>query len=257
MIWADIFSNYLVFLMVFLRMAGMILFNPIFGRRQVPAMLRMGLAFFLASLLSANLSGAETGITTYLDFVLAGMKELLVGFVAGYILQMFLAVVLVAGEIIDLQMGFGMAKFYDPQSNVSMPITGSFFNVIFTLVFFLTNAHLTFIRLVAETFAIIPPGFGPLNPRIGPFLVQLLALVFVLATKLALPLVAIELISELGVGVLMRVVPEINIFNVGLQLKAMIGLVVLILMAPLLVSFLDGMMTTMLNHLDQGLKTLS
>ena len=255
--WSDIFSNYLVFLMVFLRMTGMIIFNPIFGRRNIPAVLRVGLAFLLAILISGTMVNVDTKVISFLDFVIAGLKELLVGYTAGLILQMFLSTILIAGEIIDMQMGFGMAKFYDPQSNVSMPISGSFFNIFFILIFFLTNAHLTFLKIVADTFQVIPPGIGPLNAQIGPYLVSLLSLVFILAMKLALPLVAIEMISEIGVGILMRVVPEINIFTVGLQIKAMIGLIVLVIMAPLIVSLLDGMMTTMLNHITQGLTALS
>lgn len=250
------FEHYLVFLLVFSRMAGMILFNPLFGRRNIPAVFKMGLALILAFLITMTIP-ADTGAVILPVFIFGCLKEFFVGYAAGFVLQLFFGSILIAGEIIDMQVGFGMAKFYDPQSNVSMPVSGSFFNIFLMLVFFTTNAHLTFIKVIALSFQIIPPGMTHLGPEIGRYLIDLLGSVFVLALKLALPVTAAEMISEIGLGIVMRAVPQMNIFSVGLQLKAFIGILVLIVMAPLMINFFDGMLNDIFYHLEQGLQVIA
>lgn len=251
------FEHYLVFLLVFSRMAGMILFNPIFGRRNIPAVIKMGLALMLAFLVTMAIPRTEVGAAVLPVFIFGCLKEFFVGYAAGFVLQLFFSGILIAGEIMDMQIGFGMAKFYDPQSNVSMPVSGSFFNIFLMLVLFTTNAHLTLIKVMALSFRIIPPGMTHLGPQIGRYLMDLMSSVFILALKLALPVTAAELISEIGLGIVMRAVPQINIFSVGLQLKAFIGILVLIVMAPLMVNFFDGMLNEIFYHLEQGLQVMA
>jgi len=257
MMWDMLFDHYIVFMAVFARMTGMIVFNPFFGRKNVPFMIKIGLAFFLSiTLLGIVPSTSTIPVNNIVIFLLVCVKELFIGFVVGFIMQMFMSILLLAGEFADLQLGVGMAKIYDPQSNISMPMVGSLFNLFYTMLFFLSNGHLTFFKIIFFSFNIVPLGAGLINPQCGQYVVLFFANILVLALKLALPVVTIEIITEISLGVLMRSVPQINVFVVGLQLKLLVGLVLLVLIFPALFGFFDSMTGTMFESIQKGLSLM-
>jgi flagellar biosynthetic protein FliR len=255
--WDVIFNRYLLFLLVLVRMTGMVVFNPVYGRRNIPANLKVGFAFVLAMIVTSSLPDAALEFDGLPMFALACFKELLVGFLASFVFQLFLSSFQMAGEIIDLQLGVGMSKVYDPQSNVSMPLTGSIYNLIFMLMFFAGNGHLTMIKIIAISFQILPAGPQLINPAAGGFIIELFGNILILAIKIALPIVALEVIVEFGMGILMRTVPQINIFVAGLQIKLLIGIIIIVLLMPSISNLIDMTITTMLNNIVYGLKALA
>ena len=255
--WDNLFDNYIVFLLLFVRMMGMIVFNPLLGRRDVPVIIKMGLSFFLALvLMGVNPNPDAIVVDHMLAFILLCVKELAIGFLVGFMMQMFFAALQAAGEFMDLQLGVGMAKVYDPYTNVSMSLTGNMLNIFYTVIFFVSNGHLTLIKVIASSLAIIPLGTLSLNPDCGQFVALFFSNILILAVKLALPIVAIEIVSELGLGILMRTVPQINVFVVGLQLKLLVGLIMIILVFPGFFDFFDSMTTTMFDSIFSGLKSM-
>ena len=255
--WDIIFERYILFLYIFARMSGMILFNPFFNRNSVPVKIRVGLSLFLSLLLTASMSAVPPDSVNLLILSLACIKELLIGFFVGFLMQMFTASILLAGDFTDLQLGVGMAKVYDPQSSISMPLSGSIYNLIWTVSFFASNGHLTFMRIMFASFDILPAGPALLNSVGYEYIVMFFSNILVLALKMALPVVAIELVTEMGMGILMRAVPQINVFMVGMQLKLLIGLALILLVLPSLFGFFDSMMNAMLQSVYNGLGQLS
>jgi flagellar biosynthesis protein FliR len=254
--WDLIFDRYIVFLLVFSRMSGMLLFNPFFGRKNVPAIIKGGLALFL-TLPACSLVTENIEVSGLLELMLLGAKELLIGFFAGFIIQLFLSAVLIGGDLADLQLGIGMAKVYDPQSNVSLPVSGSFFNLLFTLLFFIENGHLSCMKMIFYTLEVLPPGRGLFGQEAFAYVVSLFGSMLVLALKIAMPIIGVEILAEFGLGVLMRTVPQINVFVVGLQLKLLIGLFLFVLIVPILTSLFDTMTGTMFSQIEQGFKLLT
>ncbi|MCL2099418.1 MAG: flagellar biosynthetic protein FliR [Oscillospiraceae bacterium] len=242
-----VFERYDLFLMVMVRMTGFIFFNPLFGRRNVPAMVKAGVALFLSVFAVMYFPGeyAPIDISNILIFMFLMVKEFVIGYLLGLIVNMFFAIVAVGGEVMDMQMGLAMSQMYDPGSNVNMPITGSFYNFALMLLFFITNAHGTLIRILVLSFVIFPVDSLYFSPEIGIYLFRLFGNIMVLCLKFALPVIAAELITETGVGIVMRAVPQINVFVVGLQLKIFAGIGVMIVCAPAAVWFLDGVLYQM------------
>jgi flagellar biosynthetic protein FliR len=255
--WDTIFMRYEVFLMVFARVSGMILFNPVFGKRNIPSIIKVGLSFLISLIVTSTLSNVKINFAGIPDFMFACTKELLIGFAVSFIFQMFLSTVLIAGEIVDLQLGVGMSKVYDPQSNVSMPVSGSIFNLFYMLLFFAGNCHLTFIKIMALSFQILPPGPALLSFDFGNYIVLLFGNILILAVKLSLPIVAIELVVEIGLGVLMRTVPQINVFVIGLPIKLLLGLFLIILVLPNIANLFDSIMTTMFDNIEHSIKMMA
>ncbi|HBL83424.1 MAG: flagellar biosynthetic protein FliR [Clostridiales bacterium GWF2_38_85] len=255
-IFNDLQSNYILLLLVVTRISGAFLFNPFFGRKSVPAIVKIGLAILIAIGIVPTFGSSNPVIGSLIEFIFVVIKEMLVGFTIGFIIQLVMSLALIAGESIDMQLGLGMGKVYDPQSNVSMALTGTVYNILFTFLFFLSNSHLTMIRLVTKSCELFPVGTEIFNFEIGSYIVLIFGDILILALKLAIPIIAIEFLTEAGLGVLMRIVPHINVFIVGLQIKLGVGLIIVFLVLPTTSRVLDSSMTYMFARIEEGISIM-
>lgn len=265
-----IFERYDIFLFVLARMTGFVVFNPIFGRRNIPAMTRSAIAFVLAVFALLQIVQSENIMRTEqaysIDSVNIGeniiitallmLKEFAFGYLIGTVVNIFFSVISVSGSIMDAQMGLGMSQMYDPASNIQMPLVGNFYNIALMLMFFMTNSHISLIKLLILSFQISPVNSLYFNPDAGIYIMRLFGDILVLSFKLAFPIMAAELVAETGIGIIMRAVPQINVFVVGLQLKILIGIIVMVLSAPIAVWFFDGMLNQMNESVYEALLLL-
>lgn len=247
-------NSYLVFLLVSCRIAGVIFFNPIFGRRNVPAMVKVGLSLGIAMSAAYGLNSVSVIDYSAIDLTLAIIKEFAIGFAMGFIVQLFLSIFHLGGELIDLQMGISMALMYDPTTNSQISISGNLITVMYTLLFFITNSHIALLGIAVKSFDVVPLGLGAISPKIGIYMIELFGYILVYAIQLALPVIVTEIIVEVAVGILMRVVPNINVFVINLQLKLGIGLIVILTIIPILVKYLTKLNMIMLEDVGQVLK---
>ncbi|HHX71504.1 MAG TPA: flagellar biosynthetic protein FliR [Clostridiales bacterium] len=246
-------SEYTLFLLVFTRITGAILFNPFLGRKNIPSAAQMGLSLVIALVITPTLpiSGPETGLG--IAFIPILLKELFIGYMIGLTVSFLTTIALTAGEITDMQIGLGMAKIFDPQSNVSMSMTGSIYNLMVTLVFFGMDGHLTLLRLVGRSCEVFPPGRIAINPQIGLQMGLLMGTILQLTIKVAMPIIAVELLLEAGLGVLMRSVPQINVFVAGIQIRLLVGLIMLVIMLPLISGIFGNAVDVIFDRLEEGM----
>lgn len=234
-------------------MAGVIFFNPIFGRRNIPGMVKIGLTLGIAFNIFYGLSDTVVANYTAIDLLISLVREFAVGFVMGFIIQMFLSIFHLGGELIDLQMGISMALMYDPTSNSQISISGNLMTIMYTLLFFITNSHLALIAIAVKSYQAVPIGLGGVSNKIGIYIIELFGYILVYAVQLALPIIVTEILVEVAVGILMRVVPNINVFVVNLQLKLLVGIMVLLTIIPVLVHFMEKLNTVMLERMEHVL----
>jgi flagellar biosynthetic protein FliR len=251
-----IFKNYMLFLLVFARMSGMILFNPFLGKRNVPVMIKMGLALFVSLITMPLINFTSADSPTFFVFIIAVLKELFIGFTVSFIMQMFISMVFISGEIMDLQLGIGMSKIYDPQSNISMPLSGTIYNIMYILMFFSTDSHFTLIRIITRSCEVFPPGFGFISLEHINDIVFLFGDILILSLKLAIPVIAIEILAEAGLGIIMKVVPQINVFVVGLPLKLLIGLFMIVLVLPATSRLFEASADYMFDNMEKILESM-
>ncbi|MFA0815042.1 MAG: flagellar biosynthetic protein FliR [Anaerofustis sp.] len=242
--------NFTVLLLIIMRLSGCILLNPIFGRKSIPVIYRIGLVLFISYFVYKAIPMQTIQISTLPTLMIALVKEFVMGYFFGFIIQLFVSVVMIAGEVIDMQMGVSMSKVYDPQSNVSMAMSASFLNIMFMLIFFAINGHLTLIRIFIFSFGVIPLGDMTFQPELFRQMAGMLTYILIYAVKLAMPILAAELITEIGVGIIMKAVPQINVFVVNLQLKVLLGFVVMLVLAPPFASFLERIILLMYDKMD-------
>lgn len=234
-------------------MAGLIFFNPIFGRRNIPNIVKVGLSLGIAFNVYYGMTDISVVDYSGIDMFLTLIKEFAVGFSMGFVMRMFLSIFHLGGELIDLQMGIGMALMYDPTSNSQISITGNLITIMYTLLFFITNSHITLIYIAANSYKVIPIGVQPISSNIAIYFIELFGYILIYAVQLALPIIVVEIIVEVVVGILMRFVPNINVFVINLQIKLMVGITVLITIIPVLVYYMGKINMIMLENLEQVL----
>ncbi len=231
-------------------MAGVIFFNPVFGRGSIPAMVKIGLSLGIALNVVYGLTDVYVANYTTIDLLLSMTREFAVGFALGFVMQMFLAVFHIGGELMDLQLGFSMAQMYDPSTNSQVSVTGNLLTIMYVLLFFITNSHMNLFAIAAKSYSVVPIGLNGISNKIGVYMIELFGYILVYALQLALPIIVTEILVEVAVGILMRVVPNINVFVVNLQLKVLVGLVVLVTIIPVLTRFLGKINSIMLDRLE-------
>ena len=246
-----------LFLMITGRMTGMIVFNPLLGRRGVPGLVKGGLALLLSiSVYAITPSGPEMPATV-LGLALTFLMELFLGYVLGLVVNIFFYIPIMAGSVIDMQMGLSMASTYDPASGIQVTVTSTFFNLLMSLLFFAANGHHTLIRIFASSGLVVPFGAVALGETFYAGIIQIFLDCTILGVKLAMPILAAELMGQVGMGILMKVIPQINVFVINIDLKVIIGLVlVMLLLAPFSDYLLDAE-TEMLLTLQHILPLMS
>jgi flagellar biosynthetic protein FliR len=239
-------------LLLLLRVSALIFSSPIFGRRNIPVIARIGYCACIAYLFFVSVP--QTQPLDYHDdlmlYVLLCVKELLFGLVLGYVLNAFFTLTFTAGQLIDMQMGFGLVNVFDPQSNLSIPMVGNFLNIVMLLVFFAVNGHHRLIQILYLTVVRIPIGSVEFSPSLALVAVELFSQTFLLALSVALPIVVSGLMGEALMGVITRSVPQINVFMIGLPLKVVLGFVILLATLPVYVNFLPQIFEQMYIGLD-------
>ncbi|MFZ3132060.1 MAG: flagellar biosynthetic protein FliR [Desulfosporosinus sp.] len=224
--------NLSLFLLILSRWAGMIMLAPVFGARGVPGMVRLGLAASITVIVYPLISAARPTIPPeLLPYIALVIKECLVGLVIGFVIYTLTAVLQGAGQLMDFQMGFMMGAAIDPVYGVQSPMMGNFQIVLATMLLLATNSHHYLIAAMVKSYAYIP--INPSNlPSHFTFYVQLVAQVFALAIQIALPVFGALLVSDVGVGLLSRTVPQLNIFSVVFPVKIIFGFIILFFTVP-------------------------
>jgi flagellar biosynthetic protein FliR len=215
---------WLHFLLIVLRCSGMFILTPYWGRANIPAMVRVILAVLMAGILAGIYPPAGAVYETVLAYVLVCFSEMAVGLAVGFMTTMFFSAVYTAGQMIDMQIGFGMVNVVDPTMNVQVPITGSLINLVVMLTFTVTNGPLHLVNLMGRSFAVMAPGQIALDwELLGLLMAEAFTRSFLFGLQMALPIVASGFLGEVALGLLVRTAPQMNMFVIGITLKVILG----------------------------------
>lgn len=243
-----------LFLYIAMRMTGFITLGPIFGRKNIPALVKAGYILVL-SITVFSISGAMTvevpGSVLILSLRL--LLEFALGYLLGFILDLFFYLTAFAGHIIDNQMGMAMANIYDAGANISNTVTATLLNILMFLIFFAAGGHITLLRILLSSGQVVPFGQVALGPDVANAVATVFIESMVLAIKLSLPVMAAEMIVEVGMGILMKAIPQINAFVINIELKVLVGLFLVWLLMTPFTEFLVQAEATMLKTLTEVL----
>ncbi|MBI4279178.1 MAG: flagellar biosynthetic protein FliR [Armatimonadetes bacterium] len=202
---------------------------PVLGGPRVPAILKAGLGFLLAmvSLVHAPAVALDTG-----TFLLLLIKEVGVGLFLGWGISLAFAAIQVAGNILEIQFGFGAGSVVDPIHAVQSTIVSQFYAIFGLLLFVGIDGHHLLLRMLARSFELLPTtGVMPAG-GVTSGAVDLFAAAFFSGIQLAAPLMIAGLLVEAGLGLVARAAPQMNVFIVSLPLKVGLGILLMGVFLP-------------------------
>lgn len=241
-----------LFLLVASRMGGVIIASPVFNNRFIPPQVRAALAFLLALLVLPRAS-AMPGMLEGAYLIGAALIELITGMVIGFLTQMVFAVMAMAGSLLDIDLGFTIAQVMDPVTGRAEPLLGTFFQSLTLVLYLAVGAHHALIRSLAESYTAVPAGGFSLSSVAPLYIVNIFGSLLSLAVQLVLPFTAVMLLTTVALAGINRAVAQLNIFSLGLGMKALVGLILLFLIFPYLLPHLEWLFTA---GYTETLKTL-
>lgn len=243
------------FLLILVRVTGLFVVSPVFGRRNLPAYFKIGFSFMLA-LIFVNVVKvpeiSDSGSIYRYAFLIA--KEFIVGLTIGYVSYMMFTAIYIAGQLIDMQIGFGMVNILDPVSNIQVPVTSNFYFVITMIVFLAVNGHHMLIKALYDSFTLIPPGAAVFGENLIKDVIRLFGELFSIGFRIAAPVTAAVLITDVALGVISKSIPQLNVFVVGMPLKIALGIVVIMITIPMFILLLGALFDSMSGEMTNFMK---
>lgn len=247
------------FLLIMTRVTSFIFIAPFFSMQNTPARVRIGLGFFISILLYYMTEPHVYPVfDTVWDMAVVILKEAAAGLIIGLGANLCTSIVLFAGRIVDMEMGFAMASQMDPTTREQATLTGVYYQNMVMLLMMITGMYQYFISALAETFVLIPVGMVQFDfDSLLSSFIQFLGDYMILGMRICLPVFCTIMLLNAILGILAKVAPQMNMFAVGIQLKVLTGLTVLFLtvgmlpnmseliftqMKRIVVAFVEGMM---------------
>lgn len=245
----------LTFLLVLTRVSGVFFLAPVLGSKNIPPQVKIGLALTTSIILVPFVIKPDIGVSTGIaDFALLLAKELSVGAIIGFTATLVFMGFLLAGQIIDFQMGFGMVNVIDPLSNISVSLMGQLKNLLAILVFLAINGHHFLFTALAKSFDVVPLTTFTLTPSVTGNFIDMVINMFVIGLKIGAPAIGVLFITDLTLGIIARTVPQMNVFIVGIPLKITIGFITIIAMMSFFLAYMLTMFDQMPGQLLKSIK---
>lgn len=247
------------FLLVFARVLSFVFIAPFFSMNNTPNRVKIGIGLFTAVLLNGIITDKNLpSYATVWGYGILVMKEVVTGLLIGFGANMCMNIVGFAGRVVDTEVGFAMASTIDPTTRQDTTITGMLYQYSVMLILIASGMYQYLLKALAETFMLIPVAGQKFDTT--SLLQSMISFIrdFVsIGFRIALPVFISMTILNVILGVLAKVSPQMNMFAVGIQLKVLVGIIVLYFTMQMLpsvaniiyeeirritVSFVEGMM---------------
>ncbi len=231
--WEFAYQQVWQYVVVLVRTAAILSALPLIGGRSVPNRIKIGFAVVIALVLApvVPFKLPEDWLAPG-NILLAVSMELLIGFVLGLATRLLMTSVELAGNVMGFQVGFAMAGVMDPVTQVETPVFGQLLTILATLVYFAVDGHHLVLLALGASFQLIPP-FGPhLGSPVLTNVTEAFQHTFELGLKLAFPVMAATFLIHVSLGLLGRLVPQMNVLMVSFPITIAMGLLVLGLGLP-------------------------
>ncbi len=234
-----------LFFLVLLRISVIVAMIPILGDRTTPARVKGGLAILIAALVIPFVDRPAAAADELFAFGLSMAGEVCIGIILGFAVRLVFAGIQLAGQLVGFQMGFSIVNIIDPVTSGQVSIIAEFQYLLAGLLFLAVDGHHVMIQAVAESYRVLPILGFHMTGELVQNLVALSRNMFVVAVKISAPVVVALMFANIGLGLVARTVPQINIFIVGFPLQIAIGLIGVGLTLPLFLQLAAGLFSNL------------
>ena len=230
------------FMLCFARIGTMVMLLPGLGELTVSPRVRLTLALVLTMvILPLHRSAYHLDLRAFLPVLQMMFQEMLIGAVLGLLSRLTVSALQVAGVVVAQQMGLGFVTAVDPTQGQQGMIVGNFLAVLGITMIFATDLHHLVITALADSYIIFKPGEIPVLGDVANALSTTVAGAFRIGVQIAAPFLVFGLLFNMGLGILSKLMPQMQVFFVGMPLSIMVGFLILILVV-------GAMMTTFLDY---------
>jgi flagellar biosynthetic protein FliR len=216
------------FVLVFFRVAGLMIFAPLLGSARIPARIKVLLGLVLALGMCASVRSPVTLPHTTWELALGIGGEMAFGIAMGMVLSFTFVAAQWAGEMIGQQMGLNLSEVFDPQFGASGSLIGELYFMLTLVVFLLTGAHRVMIAGLRKSFDALPLLSLAIDRPLLDTLVGLFESCTVLAVQLAAPMLVTTLVVDLALGCIGKAMPQMNVLTAGLSIRSLLGFAVIV-----------------------------
>jgi flagellar biosynthetic protein FliR len=241
----------LLYLFAMLRIGAFVMASPVFGARFIPLQVRIVASVVLTIPVMAYAQLPSIEVLTSTAIVGMVLGEVALGASAGLLLTIFFGASVIAGDRIATTAGLGFAAQVDPTNGSTAPVISQFFSMALLVLFVATDGHLTALRLILDSYIHIPPGQVFDFSGVAQAGVAAGGEMFAHGARLMMPVVSVLLLVNMGIGVMTRSAPQLNIFSFGFPLTLSVTIVLLYLGAPVLGLAMDKLLDAALDALAQ------
>ena len=245
--------------LVLARTSALVLSSPVLGFGTGFSGYKIGLIFVLSLALfgavqpSLGIGGEDVETFSYGVMM---VREVLIGIFLGFLLHLAMVVLHVSGELIGHEMGFMVAKQTDPVTGTQTSLITNVYEILFILTFLALNGHHWLISALHRSFDRAPIGELEFSGNLVPMITEMFGEMFAAGIVFAAPIMVFLFVVSSLLGLLARVVPTLNILEIGFSVRVMVALVGLFAFAPLLEPALNQLHTNLASWIDRGLDAL-
>jgi flagellar biosynthetic protein FliR len=236
--------QFVLFLLIFARIASVLVTAPVFSYQVIPVQIKISIAIFFSLALFPLLKDQLPKMNfDLLSFIIAVLLEVVVGLIIGFATSLLFYGMQLAGELIGFDIGLNIASVFDPEIG-SSAVTGQLIYYFAILIFLILNGHHFIIDSMKISYESIPISGFTLNEHFYKKLIELSAFIFVVAIKIAAPVIVAMFLTNVALGILSRVVPQMNIFMVGFPLKIGVGMLIIVSTIPFILYVFKKLLLT-------------
>jgi len=229
------------FLLVFARTGTMVMLLPGLGEQSLSPRLRLTIALILAAvLLPLHRNDYHIDAGALAPAIVMLIEEIIIGGVLGLTARLTISALEVAGSVIAQQLGLGFVTSVDPTQGEQGVILGTFLTMLGITLFFATDMHYLVIAALNDSYTLFAPGEVPATGDVAALMTKTVSGAFRIGIQLSAPFLAFGLLFNLGLGVLSRLMPQMQVFFIALPLSILIGfLFLLLVLGSMMGMFLD------------------
>jgi flagellar biosynthetic protein FliR len=241
------------FLLTFARIGTMLMLLPGIGEQNMPTRVRLTIALVLtAVLLPAHQKAYTVDLTALGPVMVMLFQEIIIGAVLGLTARLAISALQIAGSVVAQQMGLGFVTAIDPTQGQQGMLVGNFLTLLGVTLVFATDLHHLVIEALNDSYTLFQPGEMPLVGDVAQHVTQIVTTAFRIGIQLAAPFLVFGLLFHLGLGVLSRLMPQMQVFFIGLPLSIMLGMLLLLVvvgaMMGTFVGYLEGILGNLAPH---------
>ncbi|MGG7176566.1 fused FliR family export protein/FlhB family type III secretion system protein [Clostridium paraputrificum] len=229
-------AYFLALTFIFIRLTAFFLVAKVFFPSGTPPILKGVLGLILSFAIISGIDyNSILDISNNYMLAIYLVNEVLSGLILGYITDLVFEVAKMAGGFMDMQIGLSMMNMMDPTSKTNVTILANITYFISMVIFFVIDGHHVLIKLLIQSFNIVPLGHTVVFEQTFPTILDAFVTYFIIGVKIAIPLVLIIIITDLCMGLVSRTVPALNVMILGMPVKMIVGLMTFVALLPILI----------------------